>query len=85
MGILFLVRHAQASFLEQNYDKLSALGEAQASHLGEYWARRQIVFNRVCEFHRQHGEIWRPAPLLKRLADQGKTFAEFGKNEGAAA
>jgi hypothetical protein len=26
MGILFLVRHAQASFLEQNYDKLSALG-----------------------------------------------------------
>ena len=27
MGILFLVRHAQASFLEQNYDKLSALGE----------------------------------------------------------
>jgi broad specificity phosphatase PhoE len=40
MGILFLVRHAQASFLEQNYDKLSALGEAQACHLGEYWARR---------------------------------------------
>src|SRR5260370_12956958 len=48
MGILFLVRHAQASFLEQNYDKLSALGEAQACHLGEYWARRQIVFDRVC-------------------------------------
>src|SRR5882757_8176828 len=48
MGILFLVRHAQASFLEQNYDKLSALGEAQACHLGEYWARSQIVFDRVC-------------------------------------
>jgi broad specificity phosphatase PhoE len=48
MGILFLVRHAQASFLEQNYDKLSALGEAQARHLGEYWARRKIVFDRVC-------------------------------------
>ena len=48
MGILFLVRHAQASLLEQNYDKLSALGEAQACHLGEYWARRQIVFDRVC-------------------------------------
>src|SRR5260370_8299094 len=48
MGILFLVRHAQASFLEQNYDKLSALGESQACHLGEYWARRQIVFDRVC-------------------------------------
>src|SRR5260370_9075900 len=48
MGILFLVRYAQASFLEQNYDKLSALGEGQGCHLGEYWARRQIVFDRVC-------------------------------------
>jgi 3-hydroxyacyl-CoA dehydrogenase len=43
------------------------------------------ICDRVSEFHRQHGEIWRPAPLLKRLADQGKTFAEFGKKEGAAA
>jgi 3-hydroxyacyl-CoA dehydrogenase len=43
------------------------------------------VCDRVSEFHRQLGEIWRPAPLLKRLADQGKTFAEFGKKEGAAA
>jgi len=48
MGILFLVRHAQASFLEHNYDKLSALGEAQARHLGEYWTQRKIVFDRVC-------------------------------------
>ncbi len=48
MGILFLVRHAQASFLEQNYDKLSKLGEAQARLLGEYWAQRNIVFDRAC-------------------------------------
>jgi broad specificity phosphatase PhoE len=47
MGILFLVRHAQASFLEHNYDKLSALGEAQARLLGEYWARRNLVFDRT--------------------------------------
>ena len=43
------------------------------------------VYERVSEFQRQHGEIWRPAPLLKRLADEGKTFADFGKQEGAAA
>ena len=43
------------------------------------------VCHRVFEFHRQHGEIWRPAPLLKRLADEGKRFADFGKEEGAAA
>ncbi len=42
------------------------------------------VFERVSEFHRQHGETWRSAPLLKRLAEQGKTFAQFGREEGAA-
>jgi 3-hydroxyacyl-CoA dehydrogenase len=42
------------------------------------------VLARISEFHRQHGEIWQPAPLLVRLAEQGKTFAQFGKQEGAA-
>jgi broad specificity phosphatase PhoE len=48
MSRLFLVRHAQASFLEQTYDKLSALGETQAQLLGEFWARHKLVFDRVC-------------------------------------
>src|SRR5579859_1821083 len=48
MGRVFLVRHAQASFLELDYDKLSATGEAQAHVLGEYWARRKVVFDRIC-------------------------------------
>jgi 3-hydroxyacyl-CoA dehydrogenase len=43
------------------------------------------VYERVLEFHQQHGEIWEPAPLLKRLAEQGRTLAEVGKEEGAAA
>lgn len=48
MGRLFLVRHAQASFLSQNYDQLSPCGETQARLLGEYWAKRSVVFDRVC-------------------------------------
>jgi broad specificity phosphatase PhoE len=48
MGIVFLIRHAQASFLEPDYDKLSGLGESQARLLGEYWARHKIVFDRAC-------------------------------------
>jgi broad specificity phosphatase PhoE len=48
MGTLLLVRHAQASFLEENYDKLSPLGEAQARLLGEYWVQRKMVFDRTC-------------------------------------
>ena len=45
----------------------------------------QQVYERVCEFHKQHGENWRPAPLLKELAEQGQTFSDFGKEAGAAA
>src|SRR6267378_8368319 len=48
MGRLLLIRHAQASFLSQNYDKLSDLGEKQALLLGKYWARRNIGFDRAC-------------------------------------
>jgi 3-hydroxyacyl-CoA dehydrogenase len=34
------------------------------------------VYARICDFHRLHGEFWQPAPLLKRLAEAGKTFAK---------
>ena len=34
------------------------------------------VYARICEFERLHGEFWRPAPLLKQLAESGKTFAK---------
>lgn len=47
MGRMFLIRHAQASFLEENYDKLSTIGEIQAHRLGEFWASRQRAFDRV--------------------------------------
>jgi 3-hydroxyacyl-CoA dehydrogenase len=43
------------------------------------------VYERVVEFQKQHGKIWEPAPLLKQLAEQGKTFAEFVREQGAAA
>jgi 3-hydroxyacyl-CoA dehydrogenase len=43
------------------------------------------VFDRVEEFHRRHGELWEPAPLLKRLAEEGKKFADFNKEQSATA
>jgi 3-hydroxyacyl-CoA dehydrogenase len=43
------------------------------------------VYDRIREFHQQHGELWEPAPLLKRLAEQGKTFAEFNSEQSASA
>ncbi len=43
------------------------------------------VHERILEFHGQHGELWEPAPLLKQLAEQGKTFAEYNKEQRATA
>jgi len=40
------------------------------------------VYERVREFQARHGETWEPAPLLKRLAEEGKTFAEFRLETG---
>ncbi|HEX7425275.1 MAG TPA: 3-hydroxyacyl-CoA dehydrogenase NAD-binding domain-containing protein [Terriglobales bacterium] len=37
------------------------------------------VYDRICEFREQHGELWEPAPLLKQLTEAGKTFAAFSK------
>jgi 3-hydroxyacyl-CoA dehydrogenase len=35
------------------------------------------VYQRIREFHERYGELWEPAPLLKRLAERGETFASF--------
>jgi 3-hydroxyacyl-CoA dehydrogenase len=43
------------------------------------------VLARISEFHRQHGELWEPAPLLKRLAEEGKGFADFDQKASVAA
>jgi broad specificity phosphatase PhoE len=48
MGRLLLIRHAQASFHDQNYDKLSAIGEEQARRLGQHWVRQKMMFHKVC-------------------------------------
>jgi broad specificity phosphatase PhoE len=47
VSVLALVRHAQASFFADDYDCLSPVGEAQASALGEYWARQGETFSEV--------------------------------------
>jgi len=39
------------------------------------------VYERVCEFRRQQGELWEPAPLLERLAEANQTFAEFSREQ----
>ena len=47
MAELYLVRHAQASFGTDDYDRLTELGHRQARWLGEYFAERGMAFDRV--------------------------------------
>ena len=39
------------------------------------------VYRRISEFHQQQGELWEPAQLLTRLAQEGKTFAELNREQ----
>jgi len=47
VATLVLVRHGQASAGAADYDRLSAVGEAQARLLGEYWGLRGVGFDAV--------------------------------------
>jgi len=47
MSEIYLIRHAQASFADDPYDRLSELGLRQAQVLGEYFARLQLRFDSV--------------------------------------
>lgn len=47
MAVVYLIRHGQASFGQDNYDQLSELGQQQATHLGEVLSRRLPRFDAV--------------------------------------
>ena len=75
MGHLLLIRHAQASFLELNYDKLSAIGETQALLLGQHWTRQKMLFDGVCSGPRvRHRETAKIVGAVYR--DAGLPFPE---------
>jgi 3-hydroxyacyl-CoA dehydrogenase len=35
------------------------------------------VYARICEFEAEHGAFWKPAPLLKKLAESKQTFQDY--------
>lgn len=41
------------------------------------------VYDKICEFRDRYGEdYWKPAPLLKELAEKGSSFAEWAAEQG---
>jgi broad specificity phosphatase PhoE len=63
MGTLYLVRHGQASFGSQDYDRLSELGERQCGALGAWMAARGLRFEGV-----MRGSLRRHRQSLQAMA-----------------
>lgn len=83
MGVLILVRHGQASFHEEDYDKLSPLGEEQCRHLGEFWVRNGITLDRV--FSGPLARQRRSAEIVAECyAKAGDSFPEIEIEEAIA-
>ena len=64
MAELVLVRHGQASFGADDYDKLSELGWRQSRWLGEHFAERGAAFDAVIR-----GSLRRHAETLAGIAE----------------
>lgn len=64
MAELVLVRHAQASFGAEDYDRLSELGWQQSRWLGEYFRERGAAFDRILR-----GSMRRHAETLSGIAE----------------
>ena len=47
MSKLYFFRHAQASFMSDNYDKLSGHGEKQSEELGKYLVKKGFHFDKI--------------------------------------
>lgn len=47
MGMIYMIRHGQASFGRRNYDRISPLGIRQSRILGEYLVRTGLQFDAV--------------------------------------
>lgn len=80
MGRLFLVRHGQASFGTDDYDRLSELGARQCRRLGEHWHARGLRFEAAytgtLRRHRQSFDA-----LASGLGGVGEPTALPGMNE----
>ena len=75
MSTLVVVRHGQASFLSEDYDRLSDLGKEQSRLLGRYWAEQALCPTRIVvgprRRHRETAEA-----LIGEMKQAGMTFPE---------
>jgi broad specificity phosphatase PhoE len=70
VGAIFVVRHGQAAFGTDHYDRLTDIGFAQARLLGSYFGRRKLRFDAVF------------TGTLRRQAETAQAIAE-GQSESS--
>ncbi|PIE41022.1 MAG: hypothetical protein CSA49_05490 [Gammaproteobacteria bacterium] len=83
MAAIYLIRHGQASFGQENYDALSPLGEKQSYVLGEGFTKRGISFDKAIHGglvrHRQTAEQCLKGMDAQQGAIQLKTDSGFSE------
>ncbi len=80
MGMLYLVRHGQASFGAADYDQLSTLGHQQSVRLGQYFADKGLIFEHVLTGTlRRQTQTW--AGICEGLQRQTEAVVWPGLNE----
>lgn len=68
MSTVYLIRHGQASFGSENYDRLSKTGHRQAALLGRHFAELQLSFDAVYAGNlKRHRDT--AAPLYRNPTD----------------
>jgi broad specificity phosphatase PhoE len=80
MGTLYLVRHGQASFGSDDYDRLSELGARQCERLGEWFRGRGVRFSgTLTGTLRRHAQSYEA--LARGLQVQADALPTPGLNE----
>jgi broad specificity phosphatase PhoE len=73
MGILYFIRHGQASFGQKNYDRLSPVGIQQARFLGEYLAGIRFAFHEAY-FGKMERQQHTAREVMAGFASAGQAF-----------
>jgi len=71
MGTIYLVRHGQAAFGTEDYDRLTEIGYRQARLLGEYFAVRELRFAAIYT-----GTLRRQIETVRGILDGGPTVGD---------
>jgi broad specificity phosphatase PhoE len=71
MPLIYLIRHAQASFGSQDYDRLSEVGMRQAEILGEYFANLGFTFRCVYS-----------GPMVRQISTAQRAASRADNGEG---